>query len=178
MKYAMTTVLLALVFQAPLHAHELGELIPHDAGDGWKTVDIEGASLSWSESDDRFSFSLEAPAGGWVSIGFGGGPAMRDANLVIGYADDEGAHLRDDHGTSPISHSPDTDNGGSDDLIDGNVTETDGYTVMSFSLPKEPSDELDPALQAGETIRILVAWSDSDGFSGMHTEAHTAELEL
>lgn len=174
----MITVLLAMVLQAPLIAHDLGVIVAQDSGDGWKTVDIEGATLSWSESADSFSFRLEAPAEGWVSIGFGGGPAMRDANLIIGYADDEGAHLRDDHGTSPISHSPDTDNGGNDDLIDGEVTESDGYTVLSFSLPKEPSDDLDPVLVAGETIRILVAWSDSDGFSGMHAEAHTAELEL
>ena len=103
---------------------------------------------------------------------------MKDANLIIGFADGEGSHYRDDHGTSPITHSSDTSNGGSDDLLSAELIEEDGLTHFTFSLPLESGDGLDPPLIAGESMRILLAYGSDDSFTGMHSEAHTAELEL
>jgi hypothetical protein len=42
----------------------------------------------------------------------------------------------------------------------------------------EPSDSLDPELAPGTSVRILVAWGNRDAFSGMHSEAFTAMIEL
>lgn len=178
----MKTVVLLLPFMlflaAAAAAHDLGGIAPEEGEDGWKTVEMEGMTLSWREMEDAFSFRAEAATGGWVAVGFGGGPAMKDASLIIGYADEDGAHYRDDHGTSPVSHSPDTDLGGTDDIIEADAQESNGTTTFSFTLPMEPSDELDPVLTPGVTIRILAAWGNRDGFTGMHSEAHTAEIEL
>lgn len=178
MRKTVSILLSMLFFAAAAAAHDIGEIAPAEDGDGWKTVEIEGMTLSWREMDDSFSFRAEAPTEGWVAVGFGGGPAMKDASMIMGYADEDGAHFRDDHGTSPVSHSPDIELGGTDDIMEADVQESDGTTTFSFTLPMEPSDELDPVLTPGETIRILVAWGNSDGFTGMHSEAHTAELEL
>lgn len=159
-------------------SHDLGEITAEMGEDGWKTVAIEGAMLSWIEVEDSFTFMLEAPASGWVAVGFGGGPAMKDASLILGYRDDEGAHYRDDHGTSPVSHSPDAENGGTDDIISADVTESENGTVLSFTIPMDPQDGLDPKLEPGGSVRMIFAWSDRDGFSGMHSEAHTAQIRL
>jgi hypothetical protein len=159
-------------------AGDLGELTPAVGEDGWKSVEIEGSVLSWTELDGSISFRFEAPSTGWLAVGFGGGPAMKDASLIIGYADEDGAHYRDDHGTSPVSHSPDTDNDGTDDILEADVQESLGSTVFTFILPVEPSDRLDPVMAPGTSIRLLVAWGNSDGFSGMHREAHTARIEI
>lgn len=178
MKTKVLLLLSMLFFAAAAAAYDLGGIAPAEGEDGWKTVEIEGMTLSWREMEDAFSFRIEAPAEGWVAVGFGGGPAMKDASLIIGYADEDGAHYRDDHGTSPVSHSPDTDLGGTDDIMEADVQESNGTTTFCFTLPMEPSDELDPVLTPGETIRVLAAWGNRDGFTGMHSEVHTAEIEL
>ncbi|MBN2586409.1 MAG: hypothetical protein JXA64_09455 [Candidatus Fermentibacteraceae bacterium] len=178
MRSAFLVALLILCFCSVSHAGDLGELTPAEGADGWKTVEMEGASLSWIGNEDSFSFRLEAPSTGWVAVGFGGGPAMKDASLIMGYADDDGAHYRDDHGTSPVSHSPDIDNNGADDILEADVQEYGDSTVFTFTLPVEPSDDLDPVLSPGDAIRILVAWGGGDGFSGMHREALSARIEL
>ncbi len=178
MKMTAFILLLMMFFAAASAAHDLGGIASAEGDDSWNTVEIEEMTLSWREMEDAFCFRIEAPAEGWVAVGFGGGPAMKDASLIIGYADENGAHYRDDHGTSPVSHSPDTDLGGTDDIMEADVQESDGKTTFSFTLPMEPSDELDPVLTPGDTIRILAAWGNRDGFTGMHSEAHTAELEL
>jgi hypothetical protein len=178
MRSAVFVMLSVMCFCSLSLASDLGELAPSESADGWRTVEMEGASLSWTENEDSFSFRLEAPATGWVAVGFGGGPAMKDASLIIGYADDDGAHYRDDHGTSPVSHSPDIDHDGADDILEADVQESESSTVFTFTLPMAPSDDLDPVLSPGTAIRILVAWGGSDGFSGMHREAHSARIEL
>lgn len=178
MRSILGTVLPVMVILSAVSAHDMGLLAAETDADGWQFVEIEGSVLSWMENEESYSFRLDAPATGWLAVGFGGGPAMKDASLIIGYADDEGSHYRDDHGTSPISHSPDMDRDGTDDIIEADVIDSDGSSSFTFTIPKEPADELDPVLSPGITIRVLVAWGTSDGFSGMHSEAHSAEIEL
>lgn len=172
-------MLLAIAFLVPASdADDLGQLTPTAGDDGWRTVELEGSVLAWTELDGAMRFRFSAPTLGWLAVGFGGGPAMKDASLVIGYVDEDGGHGRDDHGTSPVSHSPDADLGGTDDLEDMEFQEDEDRTVFSFTLPVVPSDSLDPELIPGTSIRVLVAWGDRDAFSGMHSKAFTAMIEL
>ncbi len=158
----------------------------HDAGetsvivdtDGWKMVQIEDVTFSWLVMEDSFRFTVTAPTTGWVAAGFGGGPAMKDAAIVIGYAEGGEQYVRDDHGTSPVTHVPDIDLDGSGDLTDAQVHESDGETQLSFVMPMESEDDLDPSLSPGETIRVIVAYGNNDSFTGRHTAAHSAEIEL
>jgi hypothetical protein len=178
MKTKLVMLLVTAFLVSASAAGDLGQLIPTSGEDGWKTVEIEGSVLAWTELDGAMRFRFSAPTRGWLAVGFGGGPAMKDASLLIGYVDEDGGHGRDDHGTSPVSHSPDADLGGSDDLEDMEFQEDEDQTVFSFTLPVEPSDSLDPELAPGTSVRILVAWGDRDAFSGMHSEAFTAMIEL
>jgi hypothetical protein len=145
---------------------------------GWKSLEIEEVRLAWLEMEDSYRFTVTAPTTGWVSVGFGGGPAMQDANMIIGYAEEGEAHIRDDHGTSPVTHSPDTDLGGTSDLTEYSVIESEGETEMSFVVPMEPGDGLDGAFTPGETLRVIVAFGSGDDFTSMHRAAHSSEMTL
>ena len=146
---------------------------------GWRSVQIEDVKFAWLEMEDAYRFTVSAPTTGWVAVGFGGGPAMQDAAIFIGYVDDDGeAALRDDHGTSPVTHIPDTELGGTADGGEISVTERGGTTEMSFVVPREPGDELDPELSPGLTLRVIVAYGAADGFTSMHSEAHSSEITL
>jgi hypothetical protein len=174
----MRSTIVLFFLSAALLAYDAGPVAYEMDSEGWKNVNIEDIGLSWMISEDSVTFRISAPTQGWVAVGFGGGPAMKDANLIIGYADEEGSHFRDDHGTSPVSHSADVNNGGSDDLLSAEVIEEDGNTIFTFTLPLASDDELDPVMVPGESLRILLAYGNSDGFTGMHRSAHTAEIEF
>mgnify|MGYP006277501351 CR=1 FL=1 len=158
--------------------HDAGETAAAVGEDGWRSVEIEEVDLAWLEMDDSYRFTVTAPTTGWVAVGFGGGPAMKDVNMIIGYYADGQSHIRDDHGTSPVTHVPDTDLDGTDDVEDHSISETEGSTEMTFVLPRTPGDDLDIGLSAGMTVRITVAYGDDDGYTGMHSAAHSAEVTL
>lgn len=171
-------LLVTAVLASAAVAHDAGNLEASVNDDGWKSVEIEDMELSWTHSQDTFIFRVTAPTEGWVSVGFQGGPAMKDAAIYIGYAEGSEGYFRDDHGTSPISHQPDTQLGGSDGIIEASAWESEGYTSLEITVAAEPSDELDYLLAEGSEVRIILAYGSSDSFSGMHSEAHTAEVEL
>ena len=159
--------------------HDAGEATARIEEGGWRSVQIEEVMVAWLEMEDAYRFTVSAPTTGWVAVGFGGGPAMDDVAIVIGYEGDDGeVSIRDDHGTSPVTHAPDTDLGGTDDLSEVRGEEKDGRTEISFAIPREPADDLDPELSPGMTLRLTVAYGDEDNFTGMHSAAHSAEITL
>jgi hypothetical protein len=159
--------------------HDTGESSARIEEGGWRSVQIDDVRLAWLEMEDTYRFTVSAPATGWVGVGFGGGPAMNEAAIVIGYVDDEGnVGIRDDHGTAPTSHAPDTGLGGTDDISEPRVDQKEGVTEMSFVLPREPQDDLDPVLEPGLTLRVIVAYGEEDNYTGMHSAAHTSEITL
>lgn len=178
MKSVCINLLTLVVLASAMHAHDAENPEASMTEDGWKAVEIEGVELSWIEVEDTITFKVIAPSEGWVSVGFQGGPAMKDAAIYIGYIEGSDVHCRDDHGTSPISHQPDTQLGGTDDIIEASVSESEGYTTFIFTIPTEPADDLDYRLSTGSEVRIILAYGSSDSFSGMHTEAHAATVEL
>ena len=158
---------------------ESGEATARIEEGGWRSVQIEEVSVAWLEMEETYRFTVSAPTTGWVAVGFGGGPAMQDAAIVIGYEGDDGeAAVRDDHGTSPVTHEPDTELGGTDDVSEVRAEQKEGVTEISFVVPQEPADDLDPELSAGMTLRLIVAYGDDDGFTGMHSAAHSSEVTL
>ncbi len=170
---------LMLMLVSVAAGHDSGETALRIEEGGWRSVEIEDVKVAWLEMEEAYRFTVTAPSTGWVGVGFGGGPAMQDAAIVIGYVDDEGeVRIRDDHGTSAVTHAPDTELGGSDDLSEYRIDEKEGRTEMSFVVPREPADDLDPALAPGMTIRVIVAYGESDDFTGMHSAAHSAEVTL
>lgn len=171
-------LLTLVVLASAVYAHDAGNLEASVNDDGWKTVEIEDVELSWTRTEDTFTFRITAPTEGWVAVGFQGGPAMKDAAIYIGYADGSEGYFRDDHGTSPISHQADTQLGGSDDIMEASAWESDGHTTFEFSVASEPADDLDYRFTEGSEVRVILAYGSSDSFSGMHSEAHTAEVEL
>lgn len=175
--FIVLPVAVALLFSTAA-CQSAGETSARVGEGGWKSVEIEDFTVAWLEMEDSYRFTVTAPTSGWVAIGFGGGPAMKDAAIVIGYSLDGEGFIRDDHGTSPVAHAPDTELGGSSDISEYGVREVDGSTEMTFVIPADPEDQLDPALAPETTLRVLVAHGEQDDFTGMHSAAHSAEITL
>jgi hypothetical protein len=149
--------------------------------DGFKSVSQDGYSLQWRVNGDNAEFIVEAPTDGWVGIGFDASRMMADANIIMGYVDGGEQTLTDQFGTGPTAHRADTDLGGSNDIIEGEVTQSAGSTTLRFTIPLDSGDQYDTVLREGRTHSVLLANgpSGSDDTSTYHGGNRTVfEIEL
>lgn len=132
------------------------------------TAENIGLTLRWSVVGDELWFAVQAPAQGWVAVGFGGdGPLMMGADIVIGYADDAGARVRDNYAEGPASHSADETLGGRDDLLASAVAEHPGGTVLEARRKLDTGDAYDHAITVG-SIKTMFGYADADDFMTYH----------
>lgn len=124
--------------------------------------------LVWSVVGDRLLGAVSSPDTGWVAVGFGGaGPLMYGADIVIGYVDARGAHVRDHFASTPTSHDADTALGGSNDVPGTAGLQTTEGTTIEFERPLAAHDTTDQPIEAGQT-RAIIASSGSDDFTSYH----------
>lgn len=146
--------------------------VDSDEGDSsnapFKSASHEGYELRWRVLGENLEVSVSYATTGWVAVGFDPTRMMRDANIIIGYVADGEAVITDQYGNSTITHRPDTDLGGSDDLTSASGTEEDGVTTLSFVMPLDSGDEYDRALEPGETYTVILAHG-ADGVDDMET---------
>lgn len=132
-------------------------------------AESNGIKLSIVFKGDNAEVTVGAAVKGWVAVGFDPSSRMKDANFLIGYVKDGQAFARDDFGISATSHAPDVKVGGKDNLISFSGTEANGYTTMTFVIPRDSGDSKDHPLSAGQHTVILGA-SAGDSFTAMHSK--------
>jgi hypothetical protein len=149
-------------------------------GEGISSATIEDFQLEWAVENDTVTVTATAPTTGWIAVGFDPSAAMKDANIIIGYVNGNELFISDDFGDGHISHSPDTELGGTSNVTGISGTEQNGTTSISFSIPMDSEDPHDTALIQGSTHKVIVAYGPdgADDFQGYHAWAETIELEL
>jgi hypothetical protein len=142
-------------------------------------TDVVGVEVNWSVDRSALRVGLVSPGTGWVAIGFDPQSMMDKANLILGAVVNGAVVARDDVGTGPFSHAPDTSVGGQDSLLAAAGREANGQTVFEFAIPLNSGDPADRPLSVGQTIKILVAYqATSDGFSERHSRRGSGEITL
>jgi len=150
-----------------------------DAEEYAHAVEIADVQVHWTNDAETLWVGLESPGAGYVSMGFDPEQRMKGANFIIGYVDDGAVEIRDDFGIAPISHGPDVDNGGEENILEAAGREEDGRTVLEFAIPLDSGDPTDKPLVPGETYGVLVAYhGSSDGFGVRHSTRGSGEITL
>lgn len=132
-------------------------------------AEANGIKLSIVFKGDIAEVTVGAAVRGWVAVGFDPSSRMKDANFLIGYVKDGQAFARDDFGVSATRHAADITLGGQDNIISFSGTEVDGYTTVTFVIPRDSGDSKDHPLSAGQHTVILGA-SGGDSFTSMHSK--------
>lgn len=141
-----------------------------------KIMDFE---LTCRTEGDSLTVEVFAPVQGWVAVGFEPRSRMDGADLAIGYVDDTGVTwLRDDFGTGATSHDADVSLGGTDDLVLVSGEQTEAGTRIVFTRPLISEDMHDASLEVGKRHTVLLAASDTDGFSVRHTRYVSFAMKL
>ena len=93
---------------------------------------------------------------------------------MLAYIDEQGSTVIVDEVGVCHNHIPDTERGGSDDILDGVISQLGNVTTVEFSIPLDSGDDLDQRLQGNGTYGF---------FLGYHSTArdrvayHTARSE-
>ncbi len=140
---------------------------------------IGDVEVNWATARNALLIGLVSPGTGWVSIGLDPASMMDKADIILGAVVQGAIVARDDVGTGPFSHGPDTSHGGQDSLLAAAGRETDGKTVFEFAIPLNSGDSADRPLSIGQTVKVITAYqATGDGFSERHSRRASGEITL
>lgn len=116
---------------------------------------------------------ISAETHGWVSIGFGGGPGMKNTDIVIAYVLPNGTVKISDSYSTGFSgpHNSDTFLGGHNDILSYGGREDENGTVVEFSRPLDTGDKYDYQIPLEKPFRVIWAYGPTDDFQSMHIKA-------
>ena len=143
-------------------------------------ITVGKVQVWWSNDAKSLYLALEAETTGWLAIGLDPENRMQGANYVIGLVEEGQAKAWDAYGTGPVgaTHPPDTELGGSDDIVSFAAHEEDGTTFLEVQIPLDSGDKYDKPLQPGETYPVIVAVGRSDSFDAPHTFRAAGQITL
>lgn len=144
-------------------------------GDDWSTLSKNGMTLRWRHADDRFYAELFAPTDGWLAVGFNERATLAGTRFVIGHIKG-GEPYAEVHLAQPPQHRNVQELGGQPDLqlIDGDIK--NGVSRIQFSLPQQGTAPYALNLAPGQTIHLMLAWSQDPDFT--HHSAMRVHLPL
>jgi hypothetical protein len=150
-----------------------------DLGEYAHSTVVIDVTVHWLSDGNSLRVGLESPGTGYVAIGFDPVRGMEGANYIIGYVQEGEVFVRDDFGTGPTDHAPDTERAGQDNILASAGSEWADHTVLEFMIPLDSGDDLDKPLRPGGTYRILVSYHDlQDGFAARHSRRGSGEIQL
>jgi hypothetical protein len=126
--------------------------------------------IHWASDEEYIYVGMRAKIGGWVSVGFDATPGagMADVDMVLGVVNGDEVTVSDEFGTGPTTHRPDTELGGTDDILEFGGVEQGGWTTIEFKRALDTGDPYDAVLTGG-TITIIWAYSSSKSLTAYHS---------
>ncbi len=126
--------------------------------------------IHWARDEEYIYVGMRARTGGWVAVGFDATPGagMADADMILGVVVGDEVTVSDEFGTGPTAHRPDTELGGTDDILEFGGTEQEGWTTIEFKRALDTGDPYDAVLAEG-TITIMWAYSSSKSLTAYHS---------
>lgn len=147
-------------------------------GEYKNTEVFDAVTVYWSSDEEYLYMAMSAETQGYISIGFDPTEMMKDADMVFGYVEDGVVTVLDLYSTGNFGpHPPDTELGGSDDIIESGGKEENGLTVIEFKRLLVTGDEMDNDLDSG-SVNIIWATGNADDLDRSHSNRGKGEIEI
>jgi hypothetical protein len=146
----------------------------------FKTASNNEYQLYWQIHEEMIYWGILAEATGWIAIGFEPTTAMKDADMIFGWVDnDEEVEIRDCYSVGTYGpHPPDIELGGTSDISIYNGTEESGITVIEFSRSLITGDEYDKDVPKTGSFNVIWSFSNSDDFNQKHSKRGGMVLDM
>ena len=134
--------------------------------------------IRWLSDDQYIYIGIRAKTTGWVAIGFDPTSGMKDADMVFGFLQGGEIVISDQFSTGTFGpHSPDTELGGTDDILEAGGKEEGGFTIIEFKRALDTGDQYDKALAEG-VIKIIWAYGPDDEITKKHAVRGDGEISI
>jgi hypothetical protein len=134
--------------------------------------------IRWLADDQYIYIGIKAKTTGWVAIGFEPSSGMKDADMVFGFVQSGKTIISDQFSTGTYGpHSPDTELGGTDDILESGGKEEGGFTIIEFKRTLDTGDRYDKALAEG-AIKIIWAYGPDDEITKKHAVRGDGEISI
>jgi hypothetical protein len=138
----------------------------------------DGYELYWANDNESVYVAMKAQTDGWVALGIQPGSRMKDADMIFGFVKDGEVNVFDSFSTGDFGpHPPDTELGGSFDIISFGGKEADGYTIIEFKRALDTGDQYDNKLSTGKN-QIIWAYGSADAITLKHTSRGYGEITI
>ncbi len=135
--------------------------------------------LHWKVVNDTILLAMEGRTDGWVAVGIEPSDKMKDADMIFGWVSDSGAaSILDCFSTGTFGpHPPDTEIGGTSDILCYGGKESGGKTVIEFKRLLTTGDTKDQNIPASGEITIIWATGPNDDFESKHDNRGYGKLD-
>lgn len=151
---------------------------PVTDSDGFYSASAGGVTFKWKYDGADIDCKVSAPTLGWVAVGFEPSSMMLGADIMLGYYSAGAVTMRDDYGSALTSHTPDTSNGGTNDILNASGTESAGVTEITFRRAVNTGDPNDKVLTQGVSRKIIMSYGSTDDFSLQHASRGAVTLVM
>jgi hypothetical protein len=138
----------------------------------------DGYELYWANDDEFVYVAMKVQTDGWVALGVQPGLKMKGADMIFGFVKDGEVNVFDSFSTDDFgSHPPDTELGGTFDIISFGGKEADGYTIIEFKRALDTGDQHDNKLSVGKN-QIIWAYGSADALTYKHANRGYGEITI
>jgi hypothetical protein len=138
----------------------------------------DGYELYWVNDSEFAYVAMKAKTDGWVALGIQPGSRMKGADMIFGFVEDGEVNVLDSFSTDDFgSHPPDTELGGTFDIISFGGKEADGYTIIEFKRALDTGDQQDNKLSIGKN-QIIWAYGSADALTPKHANRGYGEITI
>jgi hypothetical protein len=128
--------------------------------------------IFWKNDADFLYMAMKGNTTGWLSVGFEPEQWMKNADTIIGFVENDKAVVIDEFSTGNYGpHVPDTQLGGTDNILEYGGREQNGQTTIEFKRRLDTTDQFDKAFVPGQKVSIIWAMADADMDQQKHNVA-------
>ncbi len=132
------------------------------AGEYKYSSTFEDFDISWSNDAEFVYIAIKAETEGFVAVAVQPGKTMNSADMILGWVQEGQTVIVDAYSTGNFGpHPPDTELGGTDDIIEYGGMEENGFTVIEFKRALKTGDQYDNELVKG-TNQVIWSYSIND----------------
>jgi hypothetical protein len=121
---------------------------------------------------------IQAKTNGFVAMAVQPGSRMKDADMVFGFVKNGETTILDLFSTGDFGpHPPDTELGGTNDILQFGGSEQGGFTTIEFKRKLVTGDKYDNPVSKGAN-KIMWSYGSTDEFNQKHTNRGYGEINL
>ena len=135
-------------------------------------------TINWRSDEQYIYIGMTARTNGWIAIALQPGSKMKEADMVFAFIQGNNVEIMDSYSSGNFGpHAPDSDLGGTDDILASGGKEDGEFTTIEFQRSLITGDNYDIAITSGAN-KVIWAYGESDNQTDKHSKRGYGEIVI